>query len=132
MGGGDLSPGLVCVRPTGADGVGWVAVGPVETTLAGTNIGSSGTGPAVGRAGSAGPFPEFRFEGAREASWTTYRRQNKIKQNTENKNKRGGRVKKNNTVGCNSSQRQAAVASVGEQKLHLFSSAKAPYLQTKC
>lgn len=59
MGGGDLAPGLVCVRPTGADGVGWVAVGPVETTLAGTNIGSSGTGPAVGRAGSAGPFPEF-------------------------------------------------------------------------
>lgn len=77
MGGSDLAPGSVCVRPTGADGVRWVAVGPVETTLAGTNIGSSGTGLAVGRAGSAGPFPEFRFEGAREASWTTYRRQNK-------------------------------------------------------
>lgn len=82
------------MRPTGADRVGWIAVGPVETTLAGTNIRSSGTGPALGRAGSAGPFPEFGLEGAREASWTTYRRENKIKQKTKNKNKRGGRVKK--------------------------------------
>lgn len=84
----DSAPGSVCVPPTGADGVGWVAVGPVETTLAGTNIGSSGAGPAVGRAGSAGPFPEFRFEGSRKASWTTYRRERE-KQSVENKDKRG-------------------------------------------
>lgn len=63
------------MQPTGADGVGWIAVGSVETTLAGTNIGSSGAGPAVGRAGSAGAFPEFRFEGSRKASWMTYRRE---------------------------------------------------------
>lgn len=71
------------MRPTGADGVGWIAVGPVKTTLAGTNIGSSGTGPAVGRAGSAGPFSKFRFEGARVASWTTYRREKKNQNKTQ-------------------------------------------------
>lgn len=78
------------MRPTGADRVGWIAVGPVETTLAGTNIGSSGAGPAVGRAGSAGAFTKFRFEGARKASWMTYGR--KKKEKGENKNKRGGRL----------------------------------------
>lgn len=110
---------------TGADGLRWIAVSPVETTLAGTNIGSSCTGPTVGWAGSAGSLPKFGLEGSREASWTSgIERKEKMRT-------KGAQTKNKTTPHCHLSKRQAAVTSVGEQKLHLFSSGGVPYLRGK-
>jgi len=74
-------------RLTGAGRVGGVAVSAVETTLAGTNIGSSCTGATVRWAGSTGSLPKFRFEGPRDASWMGGRGEKKTIRTKQNKTK---------------------------------------------
>ena len=110
---------------TGAGRVRGVCVSAVETTLAGTNVGSSCTGATVGRAGSAEIIPEFWFEGPRDASWMGGRENEKIRDNKEqNKTK--------TLCACHLSKRQAAVTSVTKQTLFLWSTCAAQYLCRKC
>lgn len=62
---------------TGAGGLRRIAVSAIETTLAGTNVGSLCTGATVGWAGGTRSLSEFGFEGPSHAGWMNEREKHK-------------------------------------------------------